>query len=54
MSDSMVRRWVRHFHEECKNVRGDPRSSQPSVVNEDLVRPVTISLLSLHFPQISW
>jgi hypothetical protein len=45
-------------------VHGDPRSSRPSVVNEDLVRAVeekiqenrqfTISSLSLHFPQIPW
>jgi transposase len=46
MSDSMVRRWMRHFNEGCKNVHEDPRSGQPSVVNEDLVH-------SLHFPQIS-
>jgi hypothetical protein len=24
MSDSMVRRWVRHFNEGCKNVHNDP------------------------------
>jgi hypothetical protein len=59
MSDPMVRRWVRHFNDERKNVRDDPRSGRPSVVNEDLVRAVeekiqenirfTISSLSLHF-----
>jgi len=64
MSSSMVRRWVRLFNEGCKNVHNDPRSGRPSVVNEDLVRAVeenirenrrfTITLLSLHFPQISW
>jgi hypothetical protein len=62
MNDSMVRRWMRHFNEGCKNVHDDPWSSQPSVVNEDLVRAVeethenrwfTILSLSLHFPQIS-
>jgi hypothetical protein len=63
MSDSMVRRGVRHFNEERENVRDDLRSCRPSVVNEVLVRGVeekikenrrfTISLLSLHFPQIS-
>jgi transposase len=26
MSDSTVRRWVRHFNEGRENVRGDPRS----------------------------
>jgi transposase len=40
MSDSMVRRWVRHFNEGCKHVHDDPWSSRPSVVNEDLVRAV--------------
>jgi hypothetical protein len=46
-----------------ENVHDDPRSGQPSVVNEQLERAVeekiqenrrfTISSLSLHFPQIS-
>jgi hypothetical protein len=27
MSDSMVRRWVRHFNERLENVRDDPRSA---------------------------
>jgi transposase len=64
MSDSVVRRWVRHCHERRENVHDDPRSGRPSVVNEDLVHAVdekiqenrqfTISSLSLHFPQISW
>jgi transposase len=63
MSDSIVRRWVRHFSEEHGNVHDDPRSGRPSVVNEDLVlaveekiqdnRRFTISSLSLSFPQIS-
>jgi len=44
-------------------VHDDSRSDRPSVVNEDLVRAVeekvrknrrfTITLISLHFPQIS-
>jgi hypothetical protein len=64
MSDSMARRWIRHFNERCENVHDDPRSSRLPVVNEDLVRAVeeiiqenrrfTISSLCLHFPQISW
>jgi len=59
----MVRRWVRLFNEGHENVRDDPRSGQPPVVNEDLVcavkekirenRRFTITSLSLHFPQIS-
>jgi hypothetical protein len=63
MSDSLVRRWVRHFKGR-KNVHDDSRSGQLSPVNEDLVHAVeekiqenklfTISLLFLHFPQISW
>jgi hypothetical protein len=63
MSESMVRRWVRHFIEGRENVHNDPRSGRPPVVNEDLVHAVeektqenrrfTISSLSLHFPQIS-
>jgi transposase len=62
MSDSMVRRWVRHFTERSENVHDDPWSSRTSVVNEDLVHTVekiqenrqfTISKLSLHFPQLS-
>jgi hypothetical protein len=39
MNDSMVRR-VRHFNEGRENANDDPRSSQPSAVNEDLVRAV--------------
>jgi hypothetical protein len=39
MSDSMVRRWVRHFNEGCENnMQDDSRSGLPPVVNEDLVR----------------
>jgi len=63
MSSSMLRRWVRLFNERRENVHDDPLSGRPSVVNEDLVRAVeekirenrrfTITLLSLHFPQIS-
>jgi transposase len=63
MSDSVVRRWVRHFDERCENVHDYPRSGRASEVNEDLVRVVeekiqenklfTVSSLSLHFPQIS-
>jgi transposase-like protein len=63
MSDSMLRRWVRHFNEGHKNVHDDPWNSQPPVVNEDFMHAVeekiqekrrfTISSLSLHFPQIS-
>jgi transposase len=40
MSDSVVRRWVRHFNEGRKNVHVDPRNSRPSAVNEDLVHAV--------------
>ena len=63
MSSSKLRRWVRLFKEGRENVRDDPRSGRPSMVNEDLVRVVeekirekrrfTITSLSLHFPQIS-
>jgi hypothetical protein len=63
MSDGMVRKWVRQFNEGRENVHDEVRSGRPSVVNDDLVRAVdskvhedrrfTISLLSLHFPQIS-
>jgi hypothetical protein len=35
MSDSMVRRWMRHFKEEHENVHDDPPSGQLPVVNED-------------------
>jgi transposase-like protein len=62
MSDSMVRRWVRHFKEGRENVHDDRRSGRPLVVNEDFMRAVeekiqenrrsTISSLCLHFPQI--
>jgi len=37
MSSSVVQRWVQLFNEGCGNVHDDPRSSRPSVVNEDLV-----------------
>jgi hypothetical protein len=63
ISDSMIWRWARHFIEGCANVHDDLQSSQPFVVNEDLVRAVeekiqenrrfTTSSLSLHFLQIS-
>jgi transposase len=33
MSDSMVRRWVRHFNEGRENVHDDPRSGRPSVAH---------------------
>jgi transposase-like protein len=64
MSDSVLRRWVRHFNDGYENVHDDPRSSRSPVVNEDLVRAeeekiqeniqFTILSFSLHFPQISW
>jgi hypothetical protein len=57
MSDSIIRRWVRHFNERRENVHDDPRSDRPSVVNEGMMRAVegkvqqnrrfTISSLSL-------
>jgi hypothetical protein len=63
ISDSMIRRWVRHFNEVRENVYYDPRSGRPSVVNKDLMRAMeekiqenrrfTISSVSPHFPQIS-
>jgi transposase len=40
ISDSMVRRWVRHFNEERENVRDDPRSGRSSVNNKYLARAV--------------
>ena len=40
MSSSLVWRWVRLFNEGRENVHDDPRSSRPSVVNEDLVRAI--------------
>jgi hypothetical protein len=39
-SDSVIWICVRHFNEGHKNVLDNPQSSQPSVVNEDLVCPV--------------
>jgi transposase len=39
-SESMVRRWVRHFNEGRKSVYDDPWRGQPSVVYEDLVAAV--------------
>jgi TFIIF-interacting CTD phosphatase-like protein len=63
MSDSMVRRWMRHFNEGRENAHDDLQSGQLSVVNKDLVHAVekkiqenrrfTILSLPLHFPQIS-
>jgi hypothetical protein len=40
MSSSIVQRWVRPSIEGPENVHDDPRSSRPSVENEDLVRAV--------------
>jgi len=63
MSDGMVRKWVRMFNEGRENVHDKAWSGRPYLVNEDLVRKVnermhddrhiTISDLSLYFPQIS-
>jgi len=63
MSDGMVRKWVRMFNEGRENIHNETRSGRPSLVNDDMVRKVnervrddrrvTISDLSLHFPQIS-
>jgi hypothetical protein len=40
MSDSVVRRWMRHFNEGRENEDDYPRSGEPSVVNADLVGAV--------------
>jgi hypothetical protein len=64
MSESMVRRWVRHFNEIRDNVLNDVPSGRPSVVNEDLVRAcsgkedsreqtIRHFVTSLHFLQMS-
>ena len=63
LSDVMVRKWVRMFNEGRENVHDEARSGRPFLVNDDLVRNVnererddrrlTISDMSLHFPQIS-
>lgn len=63
MSDSMVRRWVRHFNEGRENVHDNERSGRPSLIDEDLIAAVnakimenrrfTITTLSLQIPQIS-
>lgn len=64
MSDSIVRRWVRHFNEGRENVHDDERCGRPSLVTDDLVRAVeeekirenrrfTMTSLFLLFPQIS-
>ncbi|GFW84146.1 histone-lysine N-methyltransferase SETMAR [Trichonephila clavipes] len=63
MSDSMVRRWVRHFNEGRSEVYDDERSGRPSLITEELVhtidekikenRKLTISALAMEFPQIS-
>jgi len=63
MSDGMVTKCVRMLNEGRENVHDEARSDRPSSVNDDLVRKVnervrddrlfTISVLSLHFPQIS-
>jgi transposase len=62
-SDGMMRKWVRKFNEGHDNVHDEPRSGQPSVVSDCLVRAIeakvcederfTISSLSLHFQQIA-
>ena len=40
MSDSMVRRWVRLFSEGRENVHDDERSGRPSLVTDDMLRPI--------------
>jgi len=63
MCDGMVRKWVRMFNDGRENVHDEVRSGRPCLVNDNLVlkvnervcddRCVTVSDLSLHFPQIS-
>ncbi|GFY03005.1 histone-lysine N-methyltransferase SETMAR [Trichonephila clavipes] len=63
MSDSMVRRWDRHFNEGRSEVHDEERSGRPSLITEELVhvidekikenRKFTISALPMEFPQIS-
>jgi len=63
LSDGMVRNWVQMFNEGRENVHDEVQSGSPSLVNDGLVcnvkerarddRSVTISDMSLHFPQIS-
>jgi len=63
MSDGMVGKWVQMFNKGRENVHDEAQSGHPSLVNNDLVRKVnervrddrrvTISDLSLQFPQIS-
>ncbi|GFY25211.1 histone-lysine N-methyltransferase SETMAR [Trichonephila clavipes] len=62
MSSSKVRKWVRAFKDGRENVHDEPRSSQPSVITDDLVNAVdekiredrrfTISTLALEFPNV--
>jgi len=44
MSSSMVWKWVRLINEGRVNVHDDPRSGQPSMVNENLVRAVEVNI----------
>jgi len=63
MSDGMVRKRVQMFNKGRENEHDKARSGRPSLVNDGLVckvnervhddRCITISDLSLHFPQIS-
>jgi hypothetical protein len=48
MSDSMVRRQMRHFNERRENVHDDLQSGRPSVINEDLVRAVIQGEQTIH------
>ena len=59
----MVRKWFRMLNEGRDNVHDEAQIGPPSLVHDDLMRKVnervrddrrfTISVLSLHFPQIS-
>ena len=63
MSESKVRQWCRLVKEGRRNVHDEERSGRPSVITGDLMekvnttirgnRRVTISELSLEFPQVS-
>ena len=63
MSDSKVRQWCYFFKEGRTNVHDEECSGRPSVITDDLAekvnttirgnRRVTISELSLEFPQVS-
>ncbi|PRD35554.1 UNVERIFIED_CONTAM: hypothetical protein NCL1_11256 [Trichonephila clavipes] len=53
MSDSMVRRWDRHFNEGRSEVHDEERSGRPSLITEELVHAIDEKIKENHISAYS-